>query len=38
MGLVALEIDGKDNEVAKAIARLESKGVAFVPIEKNVIE
>ena len=38
MGLVALEIDGKDSEVAKAIAWLKSKGVAVEPIEKNVIE
>ena len=38
MGLVALEINGKDSEVAKAIAWLKSKGVAVEPIEKNVIE
>ncbi len=38
MGLVALEIDGKDSEVAKAITWLKSKGVAVEPIEKNVIE
>jgi len=38
MGLVALEIDGKESEVAKAIAWLKSKGVAVEPIEKNVIE
>ena len=38
MGLVALEIDGTDREVAKAIAWLKSKGVAVEPIEKNVIE
>ena len=38
MGLVALEINGKNNEVAKAIAWLKSKGVAVEPIEKNVIE
>ena len=38
MGLVALEIDGKDSEVAKAIAWLKSRGVAVEPIEKNVIE
>jgi ABC-type methionine transport system ATPase subunit len=37
MGLVALEIDGKDSEVAKAIAWLKSKGVAVEPIEKNVM-
>jgi ABC-type methionine transport system ATPase subunit len=38
MGLVALEIDGKDGEVAKAIAWLRAKGIAVEPIEKNVIE
>jgi ABC-type methionine transport system ATPase subunit len=38
MGLVALEIDGKDSEVAKAIAWLRGKGVTVEPIEKNVIE
>jgi ABC-type methionine transport system ATPase subunit len=38
MGLVALEINGKDSEVARAIAWLKSKGVAVEPIEKNVIE
>jgi ABC-type methionine transport system ATPase subunit len=38
MGLVALEIDGKAGEVAKALAWLKSKGVAVEPIEKNVIE
>ena len=38
MGLVPLEINGKDSEVAKGIAWLKSKGVAVEPIEKNVIE
>jgi ABC-type methionine transport system ATPase subunit len=38
MGLVALEIDGKNSEVAKAIAWLKSKGVTVEPIAKNVIE
>ena len=38
MGWVALEIEGKDSEVGKAIAWLKSKGVAVEPIEKNVIE
>jgi ABC-type methionine transport system ATPase subunit len=38
MGLVALEIDGKDGEVAKAMAWLRAKGVTVEPIEKNVIE
>jgi len=38
MGLVALEIDGKAAEVAKAIGWLKGKGVTGEPIEKNVIE
>ena len=38
MGLMALEIDGKDGEVTKAIAWLKAKGIAVEPIEKNVIE
>ena len=38
MGLMALEIDGKNGEVAKAIAWLKAKGIAVEPIEKNVIE
>ncbi len=38
MGLVALEIDGKNGEVSKAIAWLRAKGIAVEPIEKNVIE
>lgn len=38
MGLVALEIDGKESEVTKAIAWLKSKGITVEPIEKSVIE
>jgi ABC-type methionine transport system ATPase subunit len=38
MGLVALEIDGEEREVAKAIGWLKRKGVTVEPIEKNVIE
>jgi ABC-type methionine transport system ATPase subunit len=38
MGLVALEIEGKESEVAKAIRWLKGKGVTVEPIEKNVIE
>jgi ABC-type methionine transport system ATPase subunit len=38
MGLVALEIDGKETEVTKAIGWLKGKGVIIEPIEKNVIE
>ena len=38
MGLVALEIDGKQAEVVKATGWLKGKGVTVEPIEKNVIE
>lgn len=38
MGLVALEIDGKESEVTKALGWLRAKGVTVEPIEKNVIE
>jgi ABC-type methionine transport system ATPase subunit len=38
MGLVALEIDGKREEVDRALAWLKEKGVLVEPIEKNVIE
>jgi ABC-type methionine transport system ATPase subunit len=38
MGLVALELDGKETEVTKAISWLKGKGVTVEPIEKNVIE
>jgi ABC-type methionine transport system ATPase subunit len=38
MGLVALELDGKQSEVEKAVNWLKQKGVIVEPIEKNVIE
>jgi L-aspartate semialdehyde sulfurtransferase ferredoxin len=38
MGLVALEIDGAQTEVDKAVGWLKQKGVTVEPIEKNVIE
>ena len=38
LGLVALEIDGKQSEVDKAVGWLKGKGVIVEPIEKNVIE
>jgi ABC-type methionine transport system ATPase subunit len=38
MGLVALELDGKQSEVEKAVNWLKEKGVIVEPIEKNVIE
>lgn len=37
-GLVALEIDGAESEVAAAIRWLGEIGVRVEPIEKNVIE
>jgi L-aspartate semialdehyde sulfurtransferase ferredoxin len=38
VGLVALEIDGPENEVGAAIQWLAEIGVKVEPIEKNVIE
>ena len=38
LGLVALEIDGPENEVGAAIQWLSEIGVKVEPIEKNVIE
>jgi len=38
LGLVALEIDGSENEVGAAIQWLTEIGVKVEPIEKNVIE
>ena len=38
LALLALDIDGKESEVAKAISWLKGKGVAVEPIEKNVID
>ena len=38
MGLVALEINGAQAEVDKAVTWLKEKGVAVEPIEKNVIK
>jgi L-aspartate semialdehyde sulfurtransferase ferredoxin len=38
MGLMALEIDGAQTEVDKAVAWLKEKGVTVEPIEKNVVE
>ena len=35
MALVELDFDGKDNEVAKAIAWLKRKGVSVEPIGKK---
>ncbi len=38
MGLVALELDGPQEEVDRAIEWLRARGVTVEPIEKNVIE
>jgi ABC-type methionine transport system ATPase subunit len=38
MGLVALEIDGSQAEVERAVSWLKEQGVIVEPIEKNVIE
>jgi len=38
MGLVALELDGTQEEIERAIAWLRERGVQVEPIEKNVIE
>jgi ABC-type methionine transport system ATPase subunit len=38
LGLVALEIDGRESEVEAAIRWLAEIGVKVEPIEKNVIE
>ena len=38
LALLALEINGQEIEVTKAISWLKSKGVAVEPIEKNVID
>jgi L-aspartate semialdehyde sulfurtransferase ferredoxin len=38
MGPMALEIDGAQTEVDKAVAWLKEKGVTVEPIEKNVVE
>ena len=38
MALMALEIDGAQTEVDKAVAWLKEKGVTVEPIEENVFE
>ncbi|GIW41209.1 MAG: hypothetical protein KatS3mg076_1786 [Candidatus Binatia bacterium] len=38
IGLVALELDGTQEEIDRAIAWLRERGVQVEPIEKNVIE
>lgn len=38
IGLVALEVEGAEDQISASLAWLESSGVKVEPIEKNVIE
>ena len=38
MGLLALEIEGSQQEIDRAVAWLREQGVTVEPIEKNIIE
>jgi L-aspartate semialdehyde sulfurtransferase ferredoxin len=38
MGIVALELDGEQSEIDKAVRWIAAQGVKVEPIEKNVIE
>jgi L-aspartate semialdehyde sulfurtransferase ferredoxin len=38
MGLVALEVEGRQAEIDRAVAWLRAQGIQVEPIEKNVIE
>jgi ABC-type methionine transport system ATPase subunit len=38
LALVALEIDGRDKEVAKAIAWLRARGISVEPMERKTLE
>jgi ABC-type methionine transport system ATPase subunit len=38
IGIIALELDGRQEEVEAAVAWFRSQGVTVEPIEKNVIE
>ena len=38
IGIIALELDGTEGEIERAIAWLRDQGVVVEPIEKNVIE
>jgi ABC-type methionine transport system ATPase subunit len=38
MGLVALEMEGTQAEIDRAVAWLRAQGITVEPIEKNVIE
>jgi L-aspartate semialdehyde sulfurtransferase ferredoxin len=38
IGIVALELEGDDDEIRKAVEWIAEQGVKVEPIEKNVIE
>ncbi len=38
IGIVALELEGDEDEIEKAVAWIAEQGVKVEPIEKNVIE
>jgi len=38
MGLLALEMEGVQSEIDRAVAWLRAQGITVEPIEKNVIE
>ena len=38
MGLLALEIEGPEKEIRRAVTWLENQGILVEPIEKNIIE
>jgi ABC-type methionine transport system ATPase subunit len=38
MGLLALEMEGSQQEIDRAVAWLREQGVTVEPIEKNIIE
>jgi len=38
IGIVALELDGSEDEIRKAVQWVAEQGVKVEPIEKNVIE
>ena len=38
IGIVALELDGEEAEIEKAVRWISAQGVKVEPIEKNIIE
>jgi ABC-type methionine transport system ATPase subunit len=38
IGIVALELDGEEDEIRKAVKWMAEQGVKVEPIEKNIIE